>query len=524
MTRKLAGPLLALSALALAAPAAGAVEFTHGVQAGDIRSTSAILWARADRRATVRLLVARDARLRRGVRRYRLRARAKNDFTLRRTVRRLRPGRRYWFRFKRGSDRSRKGTFRTAPRRSRGGVIEFAWTGDTDFSPAPGAVRPYWNGGGIFRRMRAEDNDFNVHLGDTIYSDSEVPGVLRPIALSVTRKWRKYQVNLANGPLSALRRSAGLYSHWDDHEFVNDFTRAESSFSNGVVVDAERLYRRGVRAFLDYSPVRYTRRDGIYRRIRWGRNLELFFLDQRSFRSAKASAGGACDNPRTGAPDLAPTGPQSTRDIFGAAVPSSGLSQPVAAACLRRIRDPERSFLGTRQYRRFTRAIERSTARWKVVVNELPIQQFYGLPYDRWEGYEAERRRLLRFLRANVKNVIFLSTDVHATFVNDARLRTLEPGGPRNTGIWDFSVGPAATAAFGLELDEIVGRPGTAALITGFFFRPQPPTGVGMRCAVVDRFSYGQVRVARNSLTVTAKGKDGRQLADCPPLVLRHQP
>ena len=43
--------------------------------------------------------------------------------------------------------------------------------------------------------------------------------------------------------------------------------------------------------------------------------------------------------------------------------------------------------LGARQYAAFTKAIRASTATWKVVVNEVPIQQFYALPYDRWEGY-----------------------------------------------------------------------------------------------------------------------------------------
>ena len=32
-------------------------------------------------------------------------------------------------------------------------------------------------------------------------------------------------------------------------------------------------------------------------------------------------------------------------------------------------------------------------------MNELPIQQYYILPYDRWEGYEAERQRVLRALQ-----------------------------------------------------------------------------------------------------------------------------
>ena len=52
----------------------------------------------------------------------------------------------------------------------------------------PGARRadqPFWNNGPVLRQMKAERNAFNVMLGDTIYSDSEVPGRLNPIALSV---------------------------------------------------------------------------------------------------------------------------------------------------------------------------------------------------------------------------------------------------------------------------------------------------------------------------------------------------
>ena len=32
-------------------------------------------------------------------------------------------------------------------------------------------------------------------------------------------------------------------------------------------------------------------------------------------------------------------------------------------------------------------------------MNEMPIQQYYVLPYDRWEGYEAERQRVLHRAR-----------------------------------------------------------------------------------------------------------------------------
>ncbi len=452
-----------------------------------------------------------------------MRARDVDDSTVQIRVRGLGPGRRYWFRFYQGNGRSSRGTFRTAPEPGQDRLIEFAWTGDTDFNSAPGQSRPFWNDGGVFAAMKREGNLFNIHLGDTMYSDSEIPGRLNPIALSTSAKWEKYRVNIGNRQLRGLRDSAGFYSHWDDHEFINDFSPNESTFSNNVNVPGNVLYGRGARAFRDYAPVGYNERDGLYRSFRWGENLEMFFLDQRSFRSAKADDGGRCNNPSTGSPDVAPTAPQSTRSLFGLALPSSGLSEPVSPACLQAIRDPNRTFLGRRQMERFKQAIADSDARFKVVMNEMPIQQYYILPYDRWEGYEAERQELLTFLRDRVKNVIFLTTDVHATLVNDARLQTLESGGPRNSGITDFTVGSAATEDFEDEIDGATAD-GAGQLADQFFLEPDPPTGVGMRCSNLDDFSYGQVRVSNTRLTVSPKNINGRPLAECDPLELRYRP
>jgi phosphodiesterase/alkaline phosphatase D-like protein len=377
--------------------------------------------------------------------------------------------------------------------------------------------------------MKAERNHFNVMLGDTIYSDSEVPGRLHPIALSVKQKWAKYRINLGNRNLRALRRSAGFYSHWDDHEFVNDFSPAENSFDNNVNVNGRTLYRRGQKAFRDYAPVSWSKRNGLYRTVRWGRNLQVFFLDQRSFRSANADANHVCDNPDTGSPDVAPTAPQSTRNLFAAVTPS--LARPVSQACLDAIRNPNRTYLGKRQLARFLRGVKRSTARFKVIMNELPIQQYYVLPYDRWEGFEAERQRVLRELQG-VKNVIFLTTDVHATLVNDARFQTLESGGAKNSGIMDVTVGPVATANFALEIDQATGGQGNGALVDLAFLTPPPPPpppgGVGMQCSVLDQFSYGEVTVTGRRLTVTPKDAAGKPQMDgakpCGPFVLNYRP
>jgi alkaline phosphatase D len=500
--------------------------FSLGVTAGEVTARSAILWGKANKSGSYTLEVAQNRRFTRGLETERVRARRSNDNTVQERVTGLESDQRYFFRFKRGRARSDIGRFVTAPRSSQNATIEFALTGDTDFSPAPGESNPYWNSGGVFRQMRAERNDFNIHFGDTIYSDSEVPGALNPIALSVRQKWAKYKTNLGNRHLRTLRGSAGFYSHWDDHEFINDFSPAESTFSNAVNINGRTLYNRGVNAFTDYSPVSWSRRNGLYRTVRWGRNLELFFLDQRSFRSAKADEGGVCNNPQTNEPDFAPTAPQDKRNFFSLVVPS--LAQPVSQQCLDTIRDPGRTYLGRRQMERFKEAVANSDARFKVIMNELPIQQYYQLPYDRWEGYEAERQELLRFLRdRGVKNTIFLTTDVHATLVNDARFQTLEPGGVQNSGFLDVTVGPAATANLALEIDDATDRPGSGNLVDQLFFTPQPPDGLGMPCAVVDQFSYGQVRVTGGRLTVTPKDINGQPLRDgdrpCGPFVVNFE-
>jgi alkaline phosphatase D len=519
--------LLASAAIALLVPsAASATGFSFGVAAGEVKSDSAILWARSDQSGLTAVKVATDKDFNHVVRFSLAFAFPFNDLTVQRKVDGLKSSTRYWYRFTRGSNASAVGTFVTAPGRNDNAPIRFAWTGDTDASPAVGQTQPFWNNFDIFKRMQEENNQFNIHLGDTIYSDSEVPGRLNPVALTVAQKWGKYKLNLGQAKLASLRGAAGFYSQWDDHEFINDFSRFENVFSSGSI-NGQLLYLRGLKAFTDYAPVDFSFHDGLYRTRRWGKNLELFFLDERSFRSAKASANGVCDNPATpGAPDLAPTAPQSpTRNFFAALVPS--LAQPVSPACLAAINDPNRTFLGQSQLSKFLYDVKHSDARFKVIINEMPIQQFYALPYDNWSGYEADRQRVLHGLQG-VKNTVFLTTDVHGTLVNDARFKTLEPGGPVNSGILDVTVGPAATANFGQEIDGATGIPGGGGLIDNLFLKPQPPAGVGMQCSIIDQFSYGEVAVTSSKLTITPKDINGapQTSADgpCGPFVLNFQP
>jgi hypothetical protein len=123
-----------------------------------------------------------------------------------------------------------------------------------------------------------------------------------------------------------------------------------------------------------------------------------------------------------------------------------------------------------------------------------------------------------------VKNVVFLSTDVHATLVNDARFKTLEPGGPVNSGIKDITVGPAATANYATEIERTTGIPGAGGLVDNLLFEPL----LGMQCSILDQFSYGEVDVTSSKLTITPKDINGNQQSGddglCGPIVFNYQP
>ena len=178
--------------------------------------------------------------------------------------------------------------------------------------------------------------------------------------------------------------------------------------------------------------------------------------------------------------------------------------------------------MGARQFRRFARDIRHSRASFKVVLSSVPVQQLYGYPLDRWEGYEPARRQLLGFLQRNVRNVVFLSTDAHGAFINDVMLRTLESGGPIGTGMSEAVAGPVASLTYS-------GALGSAFAALGFtteLFKPPRPLGLGMSCAQPSVYSYAETLVTSDALSITLRDDRGEPVKDlatgapCPPLVV----
>ena len=174
------------------------------------------------------------------------------------------------------------------------------------------------------------------------------------------------------------------------------------------------------------------------------------------------------------------------------------------------LNDPSRTMLGKAQLAHFENAIKRSKATFKVIMNEIPMQKMYFVPYDRWEGYNAEREALLQFLQASVKNVVFITTDLHATLINDVRYTSFpEEGASKDTGMIDFVTGPVAKNTFGTDVNAKLGNPNGEQAVGALFKAPRP-FGLGMRCAALNADSYVRVKVTRKLLTVSPLDQNGQ--------------
>ena len=151
---------------------------------------------------------------------------------------------------------------------------------------------------------------------------------------------------------------------------------------------------------------------GLYRTFRWGKNLELFFLDERSFRSAKVDRS-------------LQRRPRADRAAGRAARVRAALARRSRTRSRRRASTRsttrQRTMLGAAQFAAFTKAIRASTATLKVIVNEEPIHAVLRAAVRPLGGLRGRAGAALDVLQASVKNVVFLTTDTHANLVSEVR-------------------------------------------------------------------------------------------------------
>lgn len=368
----------------------------QGVAVGDISSGRALLWLRTDGPASVQIQWATVSRWERASkfatvsppvsRTESIMTTAEADYTLIIPLEGLSPATRYRYHVLVGSvDRTVRrlsaslaamGEFTTLPDEKTSAAVTFAWSGDLG---GQGRCRQGVGGYPIFDVIHRQRIDFFLFLGDTIYSDNPCPSPpnepgadFKATTLQTYRTRHRYQRGA-----EALRRflkAVPVYVIWDDHEVRNNFS---GPFDEQMPA--------GRQALREYWPIASSAHDPdrLYRRVRYGADLELFILDARQYRSRNADPDG-----------------------------------------------PAKTMLGATQLTWLLDGLRASTATWKVIATSVPLSIPKGgdvnVPgYDGWAGgpdgtgFERERRMMVdTILSHKLKNVVFLAGDVHFAQAN----------------------------------------------------------------------------------------------------------
>ncbi len=396
-------------ALAQAAVTFGAYPFTLGVASGDPVPDGVVLWTRLAPRpfdgggmpasnVEVGWEVASDESFRTIVREGVEVARPELGHSVHADVRGLLPGREYFYRFHAGGDVSRTGRTVTAP--AEGAAVDrlrFGVCGCSHFESG------YFT---AYRHIADEQFDFVFHTGDYIYEGRgdayREGGRVRHhhgeeiyTLVDYRNRYAQYKMD---ADLAAAHASAPFIVSWDDHEVDNDYAGPDDE--RGTPSEYFLLRRAAAyQAYYENMPLRAVSLPAgphmrLYRRLSFGRLIDLSVLDTRQFRSKQACGGGA----------------------------RSGCQEALAT---------ERTILGSEQEAWLFDNLSQALATWTVLGQQVPtfardsltVNPEGRFSMDKWDGYAASRQRLYdRLLETRASNPILLSGDVHQHYA--AELKT----------------------------------------------------------------------------------------------------
>ncbi|MGI8332024.1 alkaline phosphatase D family protein [Actinomadura scrupuli] len=378
--------------------------FQLGVASGDPTPDGVVLWTRlapmplhpdpaapggmAPQAVPVRWEVAADERFGEVVRRGETIARPELAHSVHVEVGGLRPGRDYFYRFLTGGDVSAVGRTRTAPERSVQ-QVRYAFV----------SCQMYEHGFfTAYRHLAAEDLDVVLHLGDYIYEygAAEHPPALggdarghgQGPAVDLTGYRLRHALYRLDPDLQAAHAAAPWIVTWDDHDVANNY------LDRGDPVGFAARRAAAYQAYYEHLPLRASAlprgpQMRLFRRLGYGDLMDLHVLDTRQYRNAPPVPGGA-------------TVPGPERH------------------------DPARSILGDVQENWLADGLTRSRARWQIIAQQVffsprafpPADQ---VQLDSWDGYPANRARLLRTLAERRIRPVVLTGDVHSNWAADLK-------------------------------------------------------------------------------------------------------
>ncbi len=373
------------------APAVEAVSpaVTHGPICGEVTADSMVLWARGGGAGTLAFTVAETEAFDEIVHTASVDVDATHDFTGEVRVTGLDAGRDYVYRVALQAEgqtsEAVQGMCHTAPATDVAAAFDFTFSAGMG---GQGYCRNPETGWVVFETMLAEDPDFFILTGDSVYVDSpcpsppNVPGAEGPYT-EITGFRTRYRYHLEDAHYATLLAATPVYVTWDDHEILDNF--------GGPALQAinPQLFNDGRQAYFEYWPLMGTEEDPyrMYRQVPYGALADFFILDTRSYRD-----------------------PNVNWD------PDPNTTEP-------------KTMLGEEQFAWLQAGLEASAATWKFIVTSVPLAYPTGWPQpqvdgrDGWadfkekSGFETELMSLVYFLESHdIQNVVFLAGDTHWPF------------------------------------------------------------------------------------------------------------
>lgn len=376
--------------------------FPDGVMSGEPTPKGITLWTKVAEEAPaghVELEIAKDRSFRHVVARKNVATSEQLGRTVKARVTNLKPYEQYYYRFATRTHSSPVGRFRTALPADSRQPVRFAFYSCQDFTHG------YYN---AHELMAREDLDFVVCLGDYIYAESyhskaDGTGVrddrigrqgsnsaVHRQAFTLQDYRKKYSLYRSDKALQAVQARFPTIVLWDDHEVQDNYAGAER---NGGLPPEKQFSRKreqaAYRAFFEAMPLYQHDRSRIYRKLTFGKTVDMIVMDQRQYRQDQP-----CDD-------------------------------AVAPACADW--DQPRALLGAKQMSWVKDQLKASPAAWKVLANEVMVMPTKVLgdayyTFDSWQGYPREREELLTFIRDNaIKDVVFVTGDIHTFIAGDVR-------------------------------------------------------------------------------------------------------
>ena len=274
------------------------------------------------------------------------------------------------------SNHTKMGTFSTWPDPEVRAPFHFIWSGDLG---GQGHCRTSDQGYRIFDIARATKPSFAILLGDLVYADDHCPSPPNIpgsdfIADNLADYRAKHRYQREDPALQRFLATIPIYAVWDDHEVVNNFSGIQ-----------EPLMPIGRQAFREYWPL--EKQEGaphrMYRKVRYGADVEIFVLDTRQYRSMNSEQDG-----------------------------------------------PHKSMLGQQQLSWLVEGLRQSSATWKFIVTSVPLsiqKEGFGsqIGNDSWArgisgtGFYHELQFIVsHILQHQISNVLWLSGDVHIAQAN----------------------------------------------------------------------------------------------------------